>query len=530
MRDTHADLVILIVFFSAVFGAAIFDLRAGLVVGVVLAVAAFALRRPPPERYRQALENSPNAIFMVDQLGRIRLWNRASETTFQYDREIIGQPFDRLMADAGEAERVRTMLDEIYAGGAGFLNVDLSYRTRAGEVHEMMSRLYPITNSQGKVSECVISNTEVTARKQMETALRTSEDRFRQIADNIEEVFYIYDPSANKVIYISPAIERLWERPASQLYENPGSIFEVIHPDDGRLLDQAAASGKDHELELRLLLPSGDVRWARMRNRFVYDPETGSTHIIGVIEDITTRKQADRLALEQEQRRILADFIRDASHEFRTPLAIINTKLYLVSHVSDPVRVEQLAADMSEQVAQIDRLLESLVLMARLDSGAPFDKQPINLRSLLVAFESVQHAAAEAQRVTITLDLSESLPPLEADAPLLGHAFHHLLDNALRYTPPGGRITIRAFVQDHAIVVDIHDTGAGISPGVLPHVFERFYRDDSAHSTRGFGLGLPIAQKIIEGHGGHITIESTVGQGCLVHVRLPILIGPVPAP
>src|SRR5690606_2313351 len=224
----------------------------------------------------------------------------------------------------------------VFQQGEWFSDIDLRYRTRQGDLRQMVSRLYPLIDPDGRVTECVFANTEVTERSRMEAALRESEERFRLIADNVAEVFYIIDLATDQFVYVSPAFENLWGRPPEDIYDKPMRLLESVHPDDVERILQGLRSQEDHEVELRLLPAGQNMRWIRMRNRYLRDDAGQVTRIIGIAEDITARKQANQLALERERIRILANFVRDASHEFRTPLSIINTKLYLIAHVDDP--------------------------------------------------------------------------------------------------------------------------------------------------------------------------------------------------
>lgn len=523
MTKRKADLIFVAIYTMAVIGALVFDWRAGVVVALVLALAGFIINRLVLERYRQALENSPNSIFVVNRSGHITMWNPASAALFQRDAgAALGQHFDFLMADAAETAHINQMLNRVFTDEEPLINVDLRFQTREGRIHEMVSSMYPLFDSRQRVAECIISNMEFTERKQMEAALKESEERFRQIVENIEEVFYVIDVLNRKVDYISPVFERYRHWLPAGILSDPQAFVAIIHPDDRDHVHQAIfVTGEDRELEFRLL-NNGETYWARVSHSRLYNDEGRLVRIVGIAEDVTAQRQAGKLALERERMRILTDFIRDASHEFRTPLSIINTKLYLINHTPDRARAQELMRQINEQVSQIDRLLESLVLMSRLDSGIAFANQSVNLNAILTTLVEDSQPAASDHHITLTLKTTPSLPAIRGDVDLMEQAFYHLIDNALRYTSAGGQVVIRTYTYDGQAVVEIQDTGSGIDPADLPRIFERFYRSDTAHSTRGFGLGLPIAQKVIEGHGGLIEIESQPGEGTCFRVVLPL--------
>jgi PAS domain S-box-containing protein len=251
----------------------------------------------------------------------------------------------------------------------------------------------------------------------------------------------------------------------------------------------------------------------------------GRELVLGIDRDITDRKLAEQrqldLTLERERTVILSNFIRDASHEFRTPLSIIKTNLYLLAQTPAPEKRDLYISGIDEQADGILTLVESLVTMARLDANPGFQSLPVDLNQLLRSVVmSRQHQIAE-NGIEIEYSLRVDLPVIQGDTAGLSDAFRHILDNALRYTPSGGRILLRTAREANCAVVEIQDSGKGIDSKDLPHIFERFYRVDYARSTRGFGLGLSIAQKIIQEHGGQIEAESEVGKGSLFRVKLP---------
>jgi signal transduction histidine kinase len=162
--------------------------------------------------------------------------------------------------------------------------------------------------------------------------------------------------------------------------------------------------------------------------------------------------------------------------------------------------------------------------MTRLDHDFALTVALTNLNQLVSEIFYGQLPAAEGKELTMQLYLSEEALDIQVDAVELGQALLNVLNNALEFTPAGGVVTIQTSRQDTMAVVEIHDTGIGISPADLPHIFERLYRSDKARGTRtgGIGLGLSIAQKILHLHGGDIEVSSSLGEGTTVRVLLPL--------
>jgi two-component system phosphate regulon sensor histidine kinase PhoR len=167
-------------------------------------------------------------------------------------------------------------------------------------------------------------------------------------------------------------------------------------------------------------------------------------------------------------------------------------------------------------------LLEALVTMSRLDSGVAFEFHPLDLSGFVRQIYTRSQPRFEANALQAHLDLAEGLPSVRVAQDELYTAYASILDNAIRYTPAGGEITLRTSCLNNEILAEIIDTGIGIEPEELKRIFERFYRVDKARSTRGFGLGLAIAARIIEAHGGMIEVESQVGHGSTFRIRLPL--------
>jgi signal transduction histidine kinase len=242
--------------------------------------------------------------------------------------------------------------------------------------------------------------------------------------------------------------------------------------------------------------------------------------------EIDARQQAEqermRLVLENARITAISNFIRDASHEFRNPLAIIKTSLYMLQRTAgSPVTAPHLG-QIETQIDHINELLESMMEMTRLDSGIklvfhPYDVNRI-LRNINTRFGPDM---LEKDAITV-LQLDDTMPEIECDSQRLHLALTNIFQNAVEHIPSGGTITVQTTCTARQITIAISDNGPGIPPETLPHIFERFYRGDKARTTRGVGLGLPIAQKIVELHHGTITAHSPTDKGSTFIIQLPV--------
>jgi signal transduction histidine kinase len=231
------------------------------------------------------------------------------------------------------------------------------------------------------------------------------------------------------------------------------------------------------------------------------------------------------------------NFLADVSHELRTPLAALRTFNELLQQRagSDPAARAEFLEATAQQIDRLDWLAQNLLELSKLDSGLV--KLDLRLDDLRTTVESaVEQAAAAAERRGVRLTLATPGAPLVAkhDPPRLGQAVSNLVANALKFTPRGGSVRVDLDLHPQGARIQVIDTGVGIDPAELPHIFERFYRGSQANEARGSGsgLGLAIARSIVEMHGGHISVESRVGAGSTFTIILPLGSGaaaPTPA-
>jgi PAS domain S-box-containing protein len=365
-------------------------------------------------------------------------------------------------------------------------------------------------------------------RKRGEGTLAESELRFRQIAENVREVFYITAIDPARVLYVNPSYEAVWGRSLASLYERPSSWLEAIHPDDRPYVERHLA-GRDSGFfdgEYRLVRPDGAVRWIRDRSSPVLDASGRAYRLVGIAEDVTELKEAaqaaGRLAVSEASVRARDEVLAIVAHDLRSPLHTISMAADLLgqSELPEEKRAHQ-AKIVRRAVKSAEQLIRDLLDVARIETGQlVMEPEPVDVRSLVSeACEAFQLPASE-KAVALGCDVPENVPPVLGDRERILQALANLLGNALKFTPRQGQVTIRARQCPEGIDFSVQDTGPGIASDALPHVFDRFWRARSA-DRKGLGLGLAIVKGIVTAHHGRVWAESEPGKGSTFHCTIP---------
>ena len=233
-----------------------------------------------------------------------------------------------------------------------------------------------------------------------------------------------------------------------------------------------------------------------------------------VMQDITHLKELDR---------IKSEFVTTVSHDLRSPLTAILGYVELISR-SGPVNDQQaeFIRRIQFSVQSITTLVSDLLDLGRIEAGFDAQKEVTHMALVLRFVADNLRLRAEAKRQTLVVSLPEELPRVWANPPRLRQMLSNLIDNAIKYTPEGGKITVKAHTEDDLIIISVRDSGIGIPPTDQPYIFDKFYRAGNARQEYvGSGLGLSIVKSIVENHGGRIWLESHSGEGTTFTVMLP---------
>jgi PAS domain S-box-containing protein len=411
--------------------------------------------------------------------------------------------------------------------------VSAEYRiiTRSGELRWALFDRFPIWDEQeGRVVRFYAVAKDITERKETEIALRASEERFRLVAKVISDGVYDWDMIRN-LSWHSDSYNETFDT-GQQNISDIVSWYERIHPEDremvveGQLLaiqDGAESWSEEYRMRRR----DGSYAIVADRALIIRDQAGNPTRLIGAVSDMTEHREAEQqaldLALQKEKVRILAEYITAISHDFRTPLSIINTSVYLMGKVRDDDARMRHLEKLDEQAARIEQLVDGLLTMARLDKDDLLACEWLDVNTLIHQLEYRQRPACDEKGLALHIDMESDLPLIYADRLWMSEALTNLATNAVQYTPSGKSITIRTYREADSVVIEIQDTGIGMSAEQLKGIFEPLFRAETHRPmTGGSRLGMAITSRIIERHNGRIEIESMPDVGTTVRIWLAI--------
>ncbi|MBI1282636.1 MAG: hypothetical protein GC179_31200 [Anaerolineaceae bacterium] len=215
----------------------------------------------------------------------------------------------------------------------------------------------------------------------------------------------------------------------------------------------------------------------------------------------------------------------DRPHDFKTPLAIINNSLYLLQHISDPLKQKDKLNLIKEQTLLLDKQIQDILTISRLDYAPVVISHPVNINVLLSKITDLFHPSFEKKKQMLKLDLQSELPNILANTDELDRALVNLVENAINYTPVSGTITVTTGVVDNQVECVISDTGIGMTAQDTQQIFENFYRAENARmiNSKGTGLGLAIVKRIVTNHNGTISVDSELGKGTTFRLHFPIM-------
>ena len=488
---------------------------------------AAAAQQQERDRLRQILDSQHAFVAVLSPDGVIVEMNEAALTAMGVSRaDVVGKRFLEAGWLAKESVAPAGAAIARVARGEGFRE-DLIAILR-GVQRDLDTMISPLRDADGELVHVVVFSVDITDREVAKQALQQSERRFRELAETIEDVFWITVPDKQQMIYVSPAYEKVGGRTIDSLYRNPLSWTESIHPEDRARITQAVYTRQvagTFDEEYRILRPDGTVRTIRDRAFPVRGPGGIVERVLGVARDVTEQRLLEDQLRHSQKMEAFGQLAGGVAHDFNNILTAIYMQTE-VAQLSGPLSrdVEESLIEIRRTAERATNLTRQLLLFSRRQVMQP---KPMDLN------EVVQSLATMLQRLLsreylLQIELGPEPLRLVGDSSMLDQVLLNLVVNARDAMPSGGRLTIQTGVHQppsgtaagpHAMLT-VPDTGSGIPPEHRDRIFEPFVT--TKEPGRGTGLGLATAFGIVKQHRGSISVSSELGSGTTFTILLPL--------
>ena len=503
--------------------------------------------RENEERFRTLADNMSQFAWMADETGWIFWYNqRWFDYTGMTLEEMQGWGWQQVH-HPDHVDRVVEHFRHCIETGEQWEDT-FPLRSRDGTYRWFLSRAIPIRDEQRQILRWFGTNTDISDRKQAEAALQESEELKRRILESSKDCIKVLTLEG-RLLYLNTGGLHLLE------IDDPTSVLNAkwldSWPDEDRHnVETALAAAKEGKVgQFQGCCPTakGKLKWWDVIVTPIRDASGMVAQLLATSRDITKQKQAEserEQLLKQEQaareeaeraNRIKDEFLAVLSHELRSPLnPILGWTRLLRNGKLAPARQMDALATIERNAELQSQLIEDLLDISRIMQGKlTLTATPVNLAFVIAAAVETMRLAADAKNIQITLDLDPDVAPVSGDAARLQQVVWNLLTNAVKFTDNSGQVTVelsrvvaKGSLGNAMAQIQVTDTGKGISPQFLPHVFEYFRQEDGSTTRRfgGLGLGLAIVRQIVELHGGTVKAESRgEHQGATFIVQLPML-------
>jgi PAS domain S-box-containing protein len=507
------------------------------------------------------IESADDAIISKTLDGIITSWNKGAQRIFGYTAdEVIGKPVT-ILIPADHEDEEPAILARLRAGKR-IEHYETIRVTKDGRLRDISLTVSPIKGPNGEIVGASKIARDITDQKQARRELDEASQRLKLALDAARLGDWSWDARTDVTVMSETAANIFGISPDAHL--SWADLRDLLHPDDRertrQAVEEALANHNDYDIEYRAIRSDNSQVWVLSKGRGIYAENGTVTGMLGFIQDISTRKaneetlreqaealrtlnetaqiaraDAEKAAAEnerlyrqaEESSRLKEEFLATISHELRTPLsAILGWARMLRTGQLSPENSAK-ALDTIERNARAQaQLVDDLLDVSRIITGKlRMDVRPSDPNSFIDAAVEAVRPAAEAKNVRIQKVVDTAPISIPGDPVRLQQVVWNLLSNAIKFTPRGGRVQIYSQRVNSHLEIVVSDSGQGISPDFLPHVFDRFRQADQKTSRQhgGMGLGLAIVRHLVEMHGGTVRAASEgEGKGATFTVTLPI--------
>jgi two-component system CheB/CheR fusion protein len=498
-----------------------------------------AALRDSERRYRTLMDILPAAVYTCDADGRItfcneravELWGRRPGDG-ETDRRFCGS-FRLRTADGEVLPHAQTPMARAVATGQSCRNTEITIERPDGSLVEVLVNIDPLRAADGSTVGAINAFIDVGEIKRTERALRASEEQFRALAESMPQLVWTANPDGQVDYYNRRVLDF-----EGISYDADGAWTwqPVLHDDDTvptvSAWREAVESGGTYQCEHRVRMADGSLRWHLSRAVPAHDDDGRLVKWYGTATDIHDLKQAQARLQEADQRK--DEFIATLAHELRNPLAPIRSAvdIFKLKGPADGILVT--AREIIErQVTHMVRMIDDLLDVSRLTRGKlSLHSEPLLLADILAQMHDVVRSQIDSAAQQVRITQPERAVLLHGDAVRLVQVFANLLHNASKFSPSGSCIDVVAETEDGGVEIAVRDRGAGIATEHLDEVFALFGQVPAEAGQSGLGIGLSLSRKLVEMHGGRISVDSEgPGRGSVFTVWLPTSKGAaLPAP
>ncbi len=368
---------------------------------------------------------------------------------------------------------------------------------------------------------------EIAERQRTEANLRISEEKYRLLFENIPVMAGVYNKDGEIILLNKAAAQTFGSTPEALQGRN---LRDVVTWEDAEraIKNQARVMEeyKDVLIENNVILPDGrEIYYLRHIMPLPNSSDGLTSQVLVLTTDLTAKYQAEQrereLALAHEKNALLADFFSTLSHDLKTPLTVMNTSLYLLKRAATDEQREERITRISEQVKLMDQYIQDMLTISKLEHMPTLNFANVDLTPLIKEVVSLLRPHIEGKQLSFQFIEQPNLPAIRGDEDQLRRMLMNLIENAVNYTPIGGQVTVKTHSSNGQVMLQVIDSGIGIAPDAVPHIFERFFRaaNATAFERRGTGLGLAIVKKIVDTHTATIEVGSRLGEGTTFSVQ-----------